>query len=247
MVTSTGGSSIRRRTCRTTQPTASPTATPPTTTRTKRMPASQSENVPLTAATTATRSPTSAVASLTRLSPSTMTTIRRGTPSRLEIAVAAIGSVGETTAPSTKAAAQLIPIAQCATTATTTIVIRTSPIASRPIGPGVRAEVAERGEERRRSRGAVAGRRSGRARATARSGGCRGRSRARARRGRAGSDTGSAAEARAPAAPSSRRGARAARVRSRGVSAFICSDMIAIRRRRPEAHVRCDHVARLNR
>ena len=74
--------------------------------------------MPLTAATTATRSATSAVASLTRLSPSTITTSRRGTPSRFEIAVAAIGSVGETTAPSTKAAAQSSPIAAWATTAT---------------------------------------------------------------------------------------------------------------------------------
>ena len=107
---------------------------PPVTTSTKSTPACQSENVPLTAATTATRKATSAVASLTRLSPSTITTSRRGTPSRFEIAVAAIGSVGETTAPSTKAAAQSSPIASWATTATTTIVIRTRPTASRPIG-----------------------------------------------------------------------------------------------------------------
>ena len=90
--------------------------------------------MPETAATTATRSATSAVASLTRLSPSTIVTIRRGTPSRREIAVAAIGSVGATTAPSTNAVAQLSPITAWATTATAAIVINTSPIASRPIG-----------------------------------------------------------------------------------------------------------------
>ena len=99
------------------------------------MPASQSENEPLTAATTAKRYATSAVPSLTRLSPSTMFTIRRGTPRRCMIAVAAIGSVGETTAPSTKAAAQGRPgTIACATTATTTIVSRTSPTARRPTG-----------------------------------------------------------------------------------------------------------------
>jgi hypothetical protein len=46
---------------------------------------------------------TSAVPSLTRLSPSTIAIARRGTPRRCAIEVAAIGSVGETTAPSTKA------------------------------------------------------------------------------------------------------------------------------------------------
>ncbi len=44
------------------------------------------------------------VASFTRLSPSRIVTIRRGTPSRWAMDVAAIASVGETMAPSTKAA-----------------------------------------------------------------------------------------------------------------------------------------------
>ena len=55
IVTSAGGKSSRRRTCRTIQPTPSPTATPPATLSTNEIPASQSENVPLTAATTAKR------------------------------------------------------------------------------------------------------------------------------------------------------------------------------------------------
>ena len=51
------------------------------------------------------------------------------------IAVAAIGSVGETTAPSTNAAAHGSPgTISCATTATTTIVSRTRPTASSPTG-----------------------------------------------------------------------------------------------------------------
>ena len=61
-------------------------------------------------------------------------TIRRGTPSRRAIAVAAIGSVGETIAPSVNAAAHGSPTTSCATTATATVVASTSPIASRPIG-----------------------------------------------------------------------------------------------------------------
>ena len=47
--------------------------------------------------------------SLTRLSPSTIVTSFRGTPSRRAIAVAAIGSVGETIAPSTKALGHVNP------------------------------------------------------------------------------------------------------------------------------------------
>ena len=45
--------------------------------------------------------------SLTRLSPSMMATIRRGMPSRRAITVAASGSVGDTTAPSTNADGQV--------------------------------------------------------------------------------------------------------------------------------------------
>ena len=88
----------------------------------------------MTAATIAVRSSTSAVPSLTRLSPSTMSISRRGTPSRRPIAVAAIGSVGETTAPRTNASAQPRSVTSCATTATPTVVSPTTPIASSEIG-----------------------------------------------------------------------------------------------------------------
>jgi hypothetical protein len=86
-------------------------------------------------AATAARYRTSAVASLTRLSPSMIVTIRRGTPSRRPIDVAAIGSVGETTAPRTKAADHGIPsTAQWATMPTARVVAATSPTERRPIG-----------------------------------------------------------------------------------------------------------------
>ena len=102
---------------------------------TNESPASQSVNVPVTTATTAKRYATSAVPSLTRLSPSTIETTRRGTPSRRMIAVAAIGSVGETIAPSTNAADQgSSGTIACATTATATMVSSTSPTASSPTG-----------------------------------------------------------------------------------------------------------------
>ena len=64
------------------------------------------EKLPETTATTAKRYATSAVASLIRLSPSTIVTRRRGTPKRRAMAVAAIGSVGDTMAPSTNAELQ---------------------------------------------------------------------------------------------------------------------------------------------
>ena len=66
------------------------------------------------------------------------------------IAVAAIGSVGETIAPSTKAAAQgSSGTIACATTATATIVSEDEPDREHPDRSHVRAQVAERGEERR--------------------------------------------------------------------------------------------------
>ena len=107
---------------------------PPTMLSTSRPPAAQGENVPATAARIAVRRSTSAVPSLTRLSPSTMSISRRGTPSRRPIADAAIGSVGETTAPRTKDAAQGRSVTACATTATPAVVTRTSPTASSEIG-----------------------------------------------------------------------------------------------------------------
>jgi hypothetical protein len=89
----------------------SPTAMPPRTDHTKLTLASRSENEPVTTAATANLKRTSAVPSLTRLSPSMIATARRGTPYRRAIAVAARGSVGETTAPRTKPAAHESPIA----------------------------------------------------------------------------------------------------------------------------------------
>ena len=109
MVTSSGGLSSGRRTRRTTYPTARPTAIPPTIVTRRSHPADQTENAPVTAARSAVRRSTSAVPSLTRLSPSTMSIRRRGTPRRRPIAVAAIGSVGETTAPSTNASGPADP------------------------------------------------------------------------------------------------------------------------------------------
>ncbi len=71
---------------------------------------------------------------MTRLSPSTTVTIRRGTPTRRMIDVAATGSVGETIAPSANAIAHGIPsINSCAITATAHVVASTSPIEVREI------------------------------------------------------------------------------------------------------------------
>ena len=79
-----------------------------------------------------------------RLSPSITVTIRRGTPRRRAIVVAASGSVGATIAPSANAIAHGSPsITAWATTATTTIVTATSPIDS--------IEIARRFARRSRS------------------------------------------------------------------------------------------------
>ena len=67
-------------------------------------------------------------------SPSTIVTSRRGACERTAISVAATGSVGETIAPSTNAAAHGRPTTWWATTATVTVVAATSPTASSPIG-----------------------------------------------------------------------------------------------------------------
>ena len=147
-VISAGGLSRRRRTCRTSQPTPSPTAIPPPTLTTKSPVVCHSEKEPVRTAATATRYATRPVPSLTRLSPSTMVTSFRGTPRRRAIDVAASGSVGDTIAPSTNAAPQESPsTSSCATTATPTVVTTTSPIASKPIGLAVRAQIAEGREE----------------------------------------------------------------------------------------------------
>ena len=75
------------------------------------------------------------MASLNRLSPSSRVTSRGGTLSRRSTATAATASGGETIAPSANAAGQ--PISGrtvCTTTATATVVARTSPTASERIG-----------------------------------------------------------------------------------------------------------------
>jgi hypothetical protein len=69
------------------------------------------------------------------LSPSTIVTTRRGTLRRSAIEVAAIGSVGETIAPSTIATCQeRSSITAWATAATPNVVASTSPIESSEIG-----------------------------------------------------------------------------------------------------------------
>ena len=108
---------------------------PPTTLQTNHRPRSVAEKDPTTTAPTATFKRTSAVPSLTKLSPSITAITRRGTPSLLAIDVAAIGSVGETTAPRTNASCHEKPsIHQCAAAATVTVVTATSPTARRLIG-----------------------------------------------------------------------------------------------------------------
>ena len=60
--------------------------------------------------------------------------MRVGSPSRSAIALEAVGSVGATIAPSTNASGQPSPaMTACATTATASIVTRTSPIARNAI------------------------------------------------------------------------------------------------------------------
>ena len=115
------------------QPTASPIAIPPITFSTIRPDVSQIENAPPIAAPTAALYRTSAVPSLTRLSPSISETMRRGTPSRPAISVAASASVGETIAPSVNATGQDRPTHSCATRATAAIVTPTKPNASKAI------------------------------------------------------------------------------------------------------------------
>ena len=75
---------------------------------------------------------------------------RRGRPSRVAIAVAAVGSVGETIAPRTNATGHEMPgMSSCATTATSTIVRSTRPTASSDDRLQVRPELPQRGEEGR--------------------------------------------------------------------------------------------------
>src|SRR5438067_13223590 len=89
-------------------PTARPIAIPPITLTKNRVVALPGEKLPVTTAATAKRYATSAVPSLTRLSPSITAIRRRGRPRRCAIAVAAVGSVGETIAPSTNEVGRLV-------------------------------------------------------------------------------------------------------------------------------------------
>ena len=132
---STGTSSSRRRISASSQPAARPTSTPPAAPSTNSTLASISEKLPPSAAAAANLYATRAVPSLMRLSPSSTDTTRRGASWRRAIAVAAIGSVGATIAPSVNAAAHDRPsIRTCATTATAHIVASTRPTASSEIG-----------------------------------------------------------------------------------------------------------------
>ncbi len=83
----------------------------------------------------AVRRATSAVASLSSDSPSRIVTIRRGSPIRRPIAVAATASGGATTAPIMKAAGQpRSGISSWTSTATPAVVNTTSPTDSSRIG-----------------------------------------------------------------------------------------------------------------
>jgi hypothetical protein len=73
--------------------------------------------------------------SFTRLSPSKTAIMRRGIFMRCSTAVAAMASGGETIAPRISAAAQgSLGINECATQATATVVVSTSPKACSAIG-----------------------------------------------------------------------------------------------------------------
>ena len=122
-----GRSSSLRVTVTSAQPATSPIPMPPITLTTKSPAAWEALNVPAVSAPSATRKATSALASLSIASPSTSRPTRSGTCMRLNVAWAAIGSVGATMAPSTNAAGQLNPsISSCETTATAVIVASTS-------------------------------------------------------------------------------------------------------------------------
>ncbi len=115
------------------QPMAIPTAMPRTTDCAKSPTAPAASNVDPVATPIATRKLTSAVASLSRDSPSTISRTRAGAWTRWKVASAATGSVGATTAPSTKAPAHgSPPTTAWAITATPPIVASTSASDSQP-------------------------------------------------------------------------------------------------------------------
>src|SRR5215470_4819914 len=131
-VISIGPSSSRRSNHSTTNPITNPTAIPARIKYPSRKnPCPTVGRSPVTTIPTANASATSPVASFTKLSPSSMSAIRFGNPSRRAIAVAAIASVVESTAPSTNPNLQSNPLnTHGAAYATPTAVNATSPTAS---------------------------------------------------------------------------------------------------------------------
>ena len=130
-----GNFGVRRRTWPMSHPIPRPTATPPAPVTKSWSAAWPGEKVPVTTAATPIRYATRAVASLTSPSPSNSVTIRRGAPRRRITATAATGSGGDTMAPSTKAAGQVISGRSAwATPATTAMVSSTTRVPYRAMG-----------------------------------------------------------------------------------------------------------------
>ena len=102
-----------------------PISAPPTEATKKSAPTRQIATLPAPAA-IAVRRATSAVASLKRDSPSRMVTIRRGSPIRRPIEVAATASGGATTAPIANAAHQSMPGSNACTSQPTPRVVKTT-------------------------------------------------------------------------------------------------------------------------
>ena len=99
---------------------------PPAAESTKRPTASRTVTVSPTAAASAIRNAVSAVASLNSPSPTSTSTVRRGSPSRLAMEMAATVSGGPSTAPSTNATGSGIPgISQCIANPVSTVVTST--------------------------------------------------------------------------------------------------------------------------
>src|SRR6266853_5305566 len=110
-VISIGPSFSRRSNHSTTSPINSPIAIPARIKYVNRKnPCATVGRSPVTTSATANASATKPVASFTKLSPSSMSTIRFGNPSRRAIAVAAIASVVESTAPNTSPSRQSNPL-----------------------------------------------------------------------------------------------------------------------------------------
>ncbi len=137
-VTSTSVTVRRRRSHPASQATTTPVRTPPSEIQTNSAIAPPAESPPAAKPAMASLYAASAVPSLTSASPSMIVATRSGTPRRRITEVAATGSVGPTTAPSTNAAAQDMPATSWATTATATIVATTSPTARSVISPATR-------------------------------------------------------------------------------------------------------------